>query len=502
MPAKDFSKNPALAFYCVGKFNFDQFKRSLLDLDPETKTLLRAIYIPDFNVEETFHRQLIDFAKENKLVISLGNFKHMPYKDGIIHKSAISWALKNEFDILISIHGSGNFDLSNVSQMIYEIRQNSADAVFGSRLLSLLSLNYPKYKFWGHKLLSYILKSIDDITATDPASNFRALNLKSISKIPYHLNSDGSQFDVEFIIQLHEADLKIKEIITEIRPETEFGLQKSLAFGFHSIVSALRYRMHKMGFGSGTTAFNSPLYEIKEAENTSHAKLLEMIPSKNSYLKVLDVGCSSGQFAEALKKRGYHITGIDLEKSPDIVNRLDEFHKWDLDFGLPQELSDTLFDVIVCADVLEHLKDPLKLLSELKTHLKANGSVFVSVPNISHWYSRIKIALGLFSYDKRGIFDESHLRFFTSISFKRLAQNAGFEVVRSDYTNTPLADILKRGMSKNSTSSYFNLIDDAAKIALKMWPNLFGYQLLFELKPKKTAHYNYLKTLDLNEDQI
>src|SRR4029079_15958580 len=84
----------------------------------------------------------------------------------------------------------------------------------------------------------------------------------------------------------------------------------------------------------------------------------------------------------------------------------------DLDAGLPAEaVEQGPFDLILAADVLEHLRDPARLLLQLHGGSFADAALISSGPNIGHWYPRLRIALGRFDYDRRGILDATHLRF-------------------------------------------------------------------------------------------
>src|SRR3989475_12610532 len=87
-----------------------------------------------------------------------------------------------------------------------------------------------------------------------------------------------------------------------------------------------------------------------------------------------------------------------------------------LDREIP--LLDGPFDAIVYEDVLEHLVDPLRVLSELDRHLAPEGFVIASVPTIAHLYIRLLLLCGRFDYIDRGILDRSHLRFFRARSLR------------------------------------------------------------------------------------
>src|SRR5439155_21816375 len=111
--------------------------------------------------------------------------------------------------------------------------------------------------------------------------------------------------------------------------------------------------------------------------------------------------------------------------------------------GIPDEVGGD-YDIVLAADVLEHVRDPLRLLIECRERLDPHGTVIASIPNIGHWYPRARIALGRFDYDRRGILDVGHVRFFTRRSFEHLATRAGLTKRRRESIGMPL-EVLSRG---------------------------------------------------------
>jgi len=152
--------------------------------------------------------------------------------------------------------------------------------------------------------------------------------------------------------------------------------------------------------------------------------------------RVLDVGCSSGAVGAALKAGGVtEVVGIERDPgyAADARSRLDRVVELDLDtlVAEPALLAGLgQFDTIVCADVLEHLRDPDAVLVALVAHLDRGGSVVISLPNIRHWETLWQIAVrGTFPRRSQGIFDRTHLRWFTLRDAHALLANAGLEVV-------------------------------------------------------------------------
>jgi len=153
---------------------------------------------------------------------------------------------------------------------------------------------------------------------------------------------------------------------------------------------------------------------------------------------------------------------------------MERFVQADLSAGLPDELDDD-YDVVLAADVIEHLADPSLLLRDMAHRAAPGGSVIASVPNIGHWYPRARVTTGRFDYDQRGILDSTHLRFFTRRSFLRTAAEAGLTPSAGAHTGLPL-DAL--GLSDSGRS--VRVISSIDRALVKVWPTLFAYQFVFE----------------------
>src|SRR3546814_11518218 len=101
----------------------------------------------------------------------------------------------------------------------------------------------------------------------------------------------------------------------------------------------------------------------------------------------------------------------------------------DLEQGIPDEVGDG-FDVVICADVLEHVRHPEALLDDIRGRLRPGGSVIASIPNFGHWYPRAPVASGRFAYDTRGLIHRAHVHFLPNLSLTRLVEPAGRGVRR------------------------------------------------------------------------
>jgi 2-polyprenyl-3-methyl-5-hydroxy-6-metoxy-1,4-benzoquinol methylase len=147
--------------------------------------------------------------------------------------------------------------------------------------------------------------------------------------------------------------------------------------------------------------------------------------------RVFEGGVSSGYFARVLTAAGRRVDGHELDPQVAAAARTvcDRVYVGDLqDFDV-EEIEAT-YDVLLFGDTLEHLPDPAAVLRRLRTKLRPDGHLVVSVPNIANWSVRLQLLGGRFRYTDRGILDRTHLRFFTVKTLPEMLAAGGFRVER------------------------------------------------------------------------
>lgn len=165
----------------------------------------------------------------------------------------------------------------------------------------------------------------------------------------------------------------------------------------------------------------------------AHQLVASLIPPGS---RVLDVGCGWGSIANRAQGSGCTFIGVE----PDPARRK-VAAEWCVEVydGVAEGLSDLplepgTFDVVVFADVLEHLVDPWTTLRETLRYLKPGGRVVISLPNLANYAVRLKLLFGDFTYQDFGIYDRTHLRFFTRKTFTDLVHGAGLRPLEWRYT--------------------------------------------------------------------
>ncbi|MCV2348172.1 bifunctional glycosyltransferase/class I SAM-dependent methyltransferase [Paucibacter sp. Y2R2-4] len=159
--------------------------------------------------------------------------------------------------------------------------------------------------------------------------------------------------------------------------------------------------------------------------------LLAMIPAHAK--AILEVGCSTGALAYALKRQrsDVHYMGMELDpKAAEIAARYcDGMAALDIegaDESLYRDYASR--DCWVFGDVLEHLRDPWAVLTKIRKVLPPGGCVVASIPNAQHWSLQARLAVGEFRYESAGLLDRTHLRWFTRVTLFELFARAGLRI--------------------------------------------------------------------------
>ena len=188
---------------------------------------------------------------------------------------------------------------------------------------------------------------------------------------------------------------------------------------------------------------------------------------------MLDVGCAGGYLGATLSARGYQVVGIDLPgvaraAFPESV----EFVEADLDLCLPPLAGP--FDFVICADVLEHLKRPDRLLGALHGLLSKRGTLVASLPNSGHAYFRWNVLRGRFPAEERGLFDRTHLHFYTWHGWMGLVASAGFQIESFRCSGVPIGLALPMW----EDTRIVRALERLSYVAARAWKSLFAYQFI------------------------
>ncbi|MCU7917776.1 MAG: glycosyltransferase [Candidatus Thiodiazotropha sp. (ex Epidulcina cf. delphinae)] len=185
-------------------------------------------------------------------------------------------------------------------------------------------------------------------------------------------------------------------------------------------------------------------YDFKldlRVENNSHTQLVRRIPPGS---RVLELGCATGYMSDYLRReRDCYVVGVEIDRAMarKAKSVCDRVIVGDVQKGhWLKSLGDERFDIITCADILEHLRDPIGLLKTLPKLLNHDGRLLASLPNGAHAALRLELLEGRFTYEDTGLLDRTHLHLFTYHSLRELFIRGGFRVEELSYTFHDMAD--------------------------------------------------------------
>ena len=167
-------------------------------------------------------------------------------------------------------------------------------------------------------------------------------------------------------------------------------------------------------------------HEIDPNGGSAAAVLARMVEPGR---RVLELGTGPGTVTRILHDKGCKVTGVEMD--PDTLATCAPFCERTLQANLEdplwwQPLEGEKFEVIICADVLEHLRDPRPLLEKLPVFLREGGCVLMTLPNASHLTIVASLLGGRFPYQKNGLLDNTHLKFYGREDFDALLRECGF----------------------------------------------------------------------------
>lgn len=172
-------------------------------------------------------------------------------------------------------------------------------------------------------------------------------------------------------------------------------------------------------------------YQVERLDETDHyGRLLSRIGKSK---RVLELGSSTGYLSQAMQERGCSVVGVEIDPDAAEVARAKGFevHVLDLDFiDLSKHFAGRLFDAVLLADVLEHLRSPEKTLKQLSSLLAPEGLIVASIPHGTHGDIRMATLMGRLPFRPMGLLDHTHVRFFTRALVEKLFVESGYDIVQ------------------------------------------------------------------------
>lgn len=170
------------------------------------------------------------------------------------------------------------------------------------------------------------------------------------------------------------------------------------------------------------------LYEFRESRLKKAARMIEGLPPG----KLLDIGCSTGDWALYWKERGWESYGLDIDREHVGIATERGVRAKACDLNVePIPFDDGSFDLIFAGEVIEHLIDTDGFVRELHRCLRPGGHLIVTTPNLASFENRARILFGVYPIwvDHR-LQGSGHVRAYTPSVLKKQLREHGFTILK------------------------------------------------------------------------
>jgi glycosyltransferase involved in cell wall biosynthesis len=399
-------------------------------------------------------------------------------------KVGYSFAIKEGFDFVAMVHGDGQYAPEELSRLMAPLRDGTADAVFGSRMLEKLAAlrgGMPLYKYLGNKILTATQNLMLGTHLSEFHSGYRIYAVSMLKRIPFLLNSNDFHFDTEIIIQLLNARARIAELPIPTYYGNEICRVNGMKYAKDVLAATLRNVAHRSGF-LYQRKFDPHIeqnehYDLKLGYESSHTYALDAVPRGSS---VIDIEAGPGGMSTELVKKECEVTVVD-QYAPKVD--LPHVHVVKQDLNAPLDFEVTEHDYILLLDVIEHLHDPERFFDDLRSRFDYKPrTVILTTPNIAFAPQRLMLLFGQFNYGKAGILDRTHSRLFTFRSLRHLLRDAGFKIKVVKGVPAPFPKVFGNGILGRAAIAGNLLL-------IRMSKSLFSYQIYIEAETTPDVNF-------------
>ena len=438
-------------FYCDNETDRVQIQELITDLKKEKDITVNNVsfIILSYNTLD-FTKTCIESIREN----SLSSCREIVIVDNASTDGSVEW-LREQNDIVLRENTENSGFPKGCNQGV-EVACKEND-VF---LLNSDTYLPPNALFWLRMGLYESDKVGSTGSITNYAGNLQAINFNNPchetflkfaiqDNIPHKYPYEEKLFLIGFALLIKRSVYdEVGDLDERFSPgnyeDNDYGLRVIQA-GYKNILCKNSFIIHygSKSFGKVPVAYsnllktNADKFQNKWKISPSYyfhprielANLVE--EKKETPIKVLDIGCGCGATSAYIKGLYPNATLYGVEIVPEAANIAG--HILDvvcadietLDFPWEEDF----FDYVIMGDVLEHLHEPSNVLKKLRKHVKKDGHIIVSMPNMKHYSVMLPLLINdEFTYTDAGILDTTHLKMYTCTEICRLISSNEYEI--------------------------------------------------------------------------
>jgi 2-polyprenyl-3-methyl-5-hydroxy-6-metoxy-1,4-benzoquinol methylase/glycosyltransferase involved in cell wall biosynthesis len=467
---------PAIGLFLFGCADRERLRQTLERIPAAAAAWLREVVVVPQPTAALGMGDIEELARSSRLPVRL----HRDPRDsgyGGARRAAFEYALVRGFDYAIQMRGDGLHPPEALPGLLYSALADGQRVVIASRLLDraeTLRAGMTLARLAAHALATGFQNRALGLSLSDYHSSYRLYAASVLRAIPFQLNATDRRFETQILIQCRALGVPLREV--PVLPAW-----KEYGDGYHGLrevvrgcVTAVDYRLHQMHITRRGCFFveQDVHYTLKRSPTGSHMQIVDSI-RPGSF--VLDLGCSQGLLAGPLREKNVRTIGVDSGPPERLSAELEAYYRRDLEQPLELPLG-RVFDYVVVADVIEHLRQRTQLMRSARRFLKQDGRLIISTPNVALWFYRLSLLAGRFEYGPRGVLDETHVRLYTGASFRREVERAGFQVIHRRVTALPFEVVFQ----STGRSRLVRVIAEAYHLLARAWPSLFAYQFILE----------------------
>jgi glycosyltransferase involved in cell wall biosynthesis len=429
-----------------------------------------AVVIDDCSTDETVHKAL-DLANDYPKLRVIRHRTNRRY--GGILKHGFQYAIDHGFDALLIVQADGRCSPESLPRLLEALEKGPA------HVAQVVPVTPRPYEGPANRFSNRLLRRLSGLRLSDFQSGLRAYRVDFLRSVPFWNNTDDRHFDTEILLQSQILQATVLKVAGQNSARNDLSRGASLLHAIRSVLTTLRYALHRAGL------FYSRNYDLNATGSRYGSKFADPFSSHSLLYGYLnDLSCSGKTVLElgvgdsALTRR-LHADGaiVDcVEMDPEAAGTAAPYarHVWNEDLAVTRlKQARDSYDIVIAADILEHLLYPEEILTQLKACVGKGGVLLVSLPNVANLYVRINLLLGRFPYHSKGLLDRTHLHFFTRKSAERLVARAGWDIVGRDYTSIPVAVVFPFLLKSGFRSVLYVL-----RFMTRMFKGLLGYQFL------------------------
>lgn len=475
------SADPRIGIFLVASNAESRIETTLAAIPASVWDRVETVYVvDDCSTDETVARILPLKSRYPKLEVYRNRIS---LSHGGNQKAGLQFALDRGLDFVALLDTDGRYAPDRLEAMFASVLTREADVAMGTRMdrgTAAIKEGMPALRYAANRFLTMLQNAFARTDFSEYHCGFRVYSTSLLRDIPFWDNSDDWHFDTQILLQFVLRGARVVEVPVPVYYGAEISHVRGLAYGMMCLLTSLSFALHRSGL------FYSRVFDLAQRGRkytekfndpySSHSKIWKWLSERPlEGVKVLELGVGDASLTRRLKEAGAIVDGIEIDPPSLEMARPFCRHVYLQDMDAPSPIpTDEVYDLVIAADVLEHLRNPSHFLSRVKPRLRKGGHLVVSLPNIANAYVRLNLLLGRFPLHSKGLLDRTHLHCFTLKTAEEMLERTGWIVDRRDVTAIPFG-ILFPFITKPAFRWSLALFHGATR----MFKGLLAYQSLF-----------------------